>query len=41
MDKWLKPALGYVPDWLALQTRYSRQPGCIVAIARQGRVMLE
>jgi D-alanyl-D-alanine carboxypeptidase len=25
MDKWLKPALAYVPDWLDLQMRQSRQ----------------
>ena len=41
MDKWLKPALAYVPNWLELQMRQSRQPGCIVAIAYQGRVVLE
>jgi D-alanyl-D-alanine carboxypeptidase len=41
MDKWLKPALAYVPDWLDLQMRQSRQPGCIVAIAHHGRVVLQ
>jgi CubicO group peptidase (beta-lactamase class C family) len=41
MDKWLKPALGYVPDWLEMQMRSSRQPGCIIAIAHHGRVVLE
>jgi len=41
MDKWLKPALGYVPEWLEMQMRQSRQPGCIVAIADHGRVVLE
>jgi CubicO group peptidase (beta-lactamase class C family) len=41
MDKWLKPALAYIPSWLELQLRISRQPGCIVAVAHQGRVVLE
>jgi CubicO group peptidase (beta-lactamase class C family) len=41
MDKWLKPALAYVPTWLDLQMRHSRQPGCIVAIAHDGRIVLE
>jgi CubicO group peptidase (beta-lactamase class C family) len=41
MDKWLKPALAYVPDWLDMQMCQSRQPGCIVAIAHHGRVALE
>jgi CubicO group peptidase (beta-lactamase class C family) len=41
MDKWLKPALDCVPNWLALQVPYSRQPGCLVAVAHQGRVVLE
>jgi hypothetical protein len=41
MDTWLKPALAYVPDWLDMQMRASRQPGCIVAIAHHGRIVLE
>jgi D-alanyl-D-alanine carboxypeptidase len=41
MEKWLKPALAYVPEWLDLRMRQSRQPGCILAIADQGRVVLE
>src|SRR5271169_6746460 len=41
MDKWLRPALDYVPNWVELQMRHSRQPGCIVAVAHHGRVVLE
>jgi CubicO group peptidase (beta-lactamase class C family) len=41
MDKWLKPALAYVPDWIEMQMRHSRLPGCIVAVAHQGRIVLE
>jgi CubicO group peptidase (beta-lactamase class C family) len=41
MDKWLAPALQYVPDWLALQMRLSEQPGCIIAIAHRDQIVLE
>ena len=41
MDPWLKPALAYVPDWVELQMRHTRQPGCIVAISYDGRIVLE
>ena len=41
MPGWLSSALDYIPDWLAFQMRTSEQPGCIVAIARRGRVVLE
>ena len=41
MQAWLKSALDYVPQWLGFQMRMSEQPGCIVAIAHRGRVVLE
>lgn len=41
MEKWLKPALDYVPAWLEMQMRQSEQPGCIVAIAHRGQPVLE
>jgi CubicO group peptidase (beta-lactamase class C family) len=41
MDRWLSSALDYIPEWLAFQMRMSEQPGCIVAIAHRGRVVLE
>jgi CubicO group peptidase (beta-lactamase class C family) len=41
MDKWLKFALDYTSRWLEFQMRDSEQPGCVVAIAHQGRIVLE
>lgn len=41
MDGWLKAAVAYVPQWLDYQMRQSGQPGCAVAIAHKGRVVLE
>jgi CubicO group peptidase (beta-lactamase class C family) len=41
MDKWLKAALDYIPRWLEYQMRDSEQPGAVVAIAHQGRIVLE
>ena len=41
MDKWLKPTLAYVPNWLDMKMRHSRPPGYIVAIAQHGRVVSE
>ena len=41
MEAWLKAAIDYVPRWLDYQLRVTRQPGCGVAIARQGKVILE
>ena len=28
-DKWLAPALDYIPQWLDYQMRVSDQPGCV------------
>ena len=41
MDAWLKAAADYIPRWLDYQMRQSGQPGCAVAIAHKGRVVLE
>jgi CubicO group peptidase (beta-lactamase class C family) len=41
MDKWLEPALDYIPQWLEHQIRETEQPGCVIAIVHQGRVVLE
>jgi D-alanyl-D-alanine carboxypeptidase len=41
MDKWLKAALDYIPRWLEYQMRDSEQPGSVIAIAHQGRIVLE
>jgi CubicO group peptidase (beta-lactamase class C family) len=41
MDNWLKPALDYIPQWLEYQMRVSEQPGCVIAIVHQDKVVLE
>jgi CubicO group peptidase (beta-lactamase class C family) len=41
MDKWLEAALDYIPDWLQHQIRVFEQPGCVIAIAHKGRIVLE
>jgi CubicO group peptidase (beta-lactamase class C family) len=41
MADWLKAALDYIPTWLDLQLRIARQPGCAIAIAHRGRIVLE
>src|SRR5262245_36468718 len=41
MDRWLKAGLDYVSSWLEFQMRMSRQPGCIIAVAHRGQVVLE
>lgn len=41
MEKWLKAALDYVPRWLAFQLKAHEQPGCVIAIAHRGRIVLE
>jgi CubicO group peptidase (beta-lactamase class C family) len=38
---WLAPALSYIPQWLAFQMRQSEQVGCAVAIAHQGKIVLD
>ena len=41
MDQWLRSALDYIPHWIEFQMRASQQPGCIVAIAHRGVIVLE
>jgi D-alanyl-D-alanine carboxypeptidase len=41
MDSWLKPALDYIPQWLEYQMRDTEQPGCVIAIVHNDRVVLE
>lgn len=41
MDRWLKPALDYIPRWLEYQVRVMEQPGCAFAVAQNGRILLE
>ena len=41
METWTKAALDYIPRWLEYQMRRSEQPGCVVAVAYKGRVVLE
>ncbi len=41
MDKWLAAALDYIPNWIAHQMRVSEQPGCSIAVAYRGKLVLE
>lgn len=41
MEKWLPPALDYVEQWIDYQMRQGEQPGCVVAVARHGKLLLE
>lgn len=41
MEKWLEPALAYIPNWLAYQMRQSGQPGVSYAITYRGEVVAE
>jgi len=41
VEPWLGAALGYIKDWLAFQAEISEQPGCILAIAHRGEIVLE
>src|SRR5687768_16749230 len=38
---WLMPALDYIPRWLEFQLKQHEQPGCVVAVAHQSRVVLD
>jgi len=38
---WLAPALAYIPQWLAMQMKVSEQPGCAIAVAYKGEVVLD
>lgn len=41
MKPWLPAALDYVASWLEFQRRFHDQPGCAVAIADGGEIVLE
>ena len=41
MDKWLAAALDYIPRFLEHQMRLNEQPGCAIAIAHKGKLVLE
>lgn len=41
MDGWLRAALDYIPEWLDHQLRVFEQPGCAIAIAHRGEIVLE
>lgn len=41
MNPWLPAALDYVASWLEFQRRHQQQPGCAVAIASGGKIVLE
>ncbi|MCW0232941.1 MAG: beta-lactamase family protein [Ferrovibrio sp.] len=38
---WLKPALDYIPRWMEFQMEAWQRPGCVIAIARHGRIIFE
>ena len=40
MERWLGPALAYIPSWLEFQVRQSQQPGCLVAVVHRGKLVL-
>jgi CubicO group peptidase (beta-lactamase class C family) len=41
LERWLGAALDYIPRWIEHQMQRSEQPGCVVAIADKGRIVLE
>ena len=41
MDKWLSAAIDYIPRWIEHQMRVTEQPGCAIAIAHKGKLVLE
>ena len=41
MEKWLAAALDYVPRWIEYQMLATEQPGCAIAVAHKGKVVLE
>ena len=40
-DKWLVGALDYIPRWIELQMQWTDQPGCAIAVAKDGTTLLE
>jgi D-alanyl-D-alanine carboxypeptidase len=41
VEGWLRAAIDYVENWLEFQIEMSRQPGCIIAIAHRGEIVME
>jgi CubicO group peptidase (beta-lactamase class C family) len=41
MRAWLEPAGEYIAHWLEYQLRQHAQPGCVIALADEGRVVFE
>jgi hypothetical protein len=41
VDRGLKAALDYVARWLEFQMRGSKQPGCLIAVVHDGKVVFE
>ena len=41
MAEWLPAALDYIPRWIEFQMRMLEQPGCVIAVAHRGRIVLE
>jgi len=41
MDKWLPAAVDYIERWIEHQMRLREQPGCVVAVAHRGKLLLE
>ena len=41
MDSWLAATLDYLPQWIEFQLRYSDQPGCAIAAAVGGEIVME
>nr|WP_231168532.1 hypothetical protein [Bradyrhizobium sp. 41S5] len=41
MHQFLNAALPYVPRWVDYQMQHLMQPGCVVALAHRGEVVLE
>jgi D-alanyl-D-alanine carboxypeptidase len=38
---WLEAALDYVPRWVDYQVQHVDQPGCVIAVAHKGEIVLE
>jgi D-alanyl-D-alanine carboxypeptidase len=41
MKRWMNAALEYVPRWIDYQMQHTEQPGCAIAIAHEGKIVLE
>jgi CubicO group peptidase (beta-lactamase class C family) len=41
MSRWLDAAVDYIPQWLEFQMRLTERPGCVIAVAHRGRIVLE